>query len=156
MGKYVNEHLNRNEEIVNTAVLSKAFIIWPVIYGFFGAPLLFIPTIIAIVRIIRFLCTELAITDKRIIGKVGIINTKSLDAPLNKIQNVSAESGLIGKILNFGTIKIMTASGTFNYPGVKEADVFKNRVLDQIDQYENDKIKAQAAEMAKAMSNTAQ
>ena len=45
MGKYVNEHLNRNEEIVNTAVLSKAFIIWPVIYGIFGAPLLFIPTI---------------------------------------------------------------------------------------------------------------
>lgn len=152
MGKYVNEHLNRNESVINTAQLSKWYLLGPILFGVLFCWLI-IPPIIAIIRIIQFFCIELAITDKRVIGKTGIISTKSLDAPLNKIQNCSAESGLIGKIFGYGTVKIMTASGTFNYVGVKEADVFKNRVLDQIEQYENDKIKAQAAEMAKAMQH---
>lgn len=154
MGKYVNEHLNRNEEIKNTAELNKLFIIWPIIYGILFSWLMFIPTIIAIVRIVQFFNIELVVTDKRVIGKSGVIATKSLDAPLNKIQNVSASSNLWGKLFNYGTVTIMTASGTFNYAGVKEADIFKNRVLDQIDQYEHDKIKAQATEMARAMRGT--
>lgn len=153
MGKYVNEHLNRNEEVKSNAELNKLFIVWPIVYGVLFCWLI-VPTIVAVIRIIQFFCVELSVTDKRVIGKNGVIATKSLDAPLNKIQNVSVSSNLWGKLFNYGTVVITTASGTFYYKGIKEADVFKNRVLDQIDQYEHDIIKAQATEMARAMRGT--
>lgn len=153
MGKYVENNLNRNEEIVKKAELNPLRLVAAWVFGILFCWLLFIPLIKAIKATIKFCNTELAITNKRIVGKVGFANSKSLDAPLNKIQNASASSTLGGKIFNYGTVSIQTASGSFTFEGIKNADGFKSLVMAQIDQYEEDRVKQQAQEMASAMAS---
>ena len=89
MGKYVENNLNKNEVIVQKAKLNGLMLLSAWLKGILLCWLLLIPTIKAIAATIRFNKTELAVTNKRIIGKVGVFNTKTLDAPLNKIQNTS-------------------------------------------------------------------
>ena len=152
MGKYVETHLGRSEKLVKKADRNGLFLLGTWVKGILLCWLLLIPVIKAIVATIRFYHIELAITDKRIIGKVGVFNTKSLDAPLNKVQNASVSQPLFGKIFNYGTVKINTAAGTFDFDAIKNPESFKGRLMAQIDQYEEDRIKQQAAEMANALS----
>lgn len=104
--------------------------------------------------LIRFLTTELGFTNKRLIGKVGLIHTKSLDSPLNKINNVSSSSGLFGKIFGCGNVNITTSSGAYLYKGIVKPEQFKTNLMKQIDQFDEDRIKQQATEMANAMKGT--
>lgn len=152
MGKYVENNLGKNETIIKKADLNGLFLLSKWIVGILFFWLLLIPTIKALVATVRFKNIELAITNKRLIGKVGVANTQALDAPLNKIQNVSVSQGFWGKIFNFGTVRIDTAAGKFEFGAIKNADAFKGMIMAQIDQYEEDRVKQQAAEMANAMS----
>ena len=152
MGKYVENNLGKNETIVKKADMNGLFLLGAWIKGILFCWLLLIPTIKALIKTIQFKNIELAITNKRIIGKAGVANTQSLDAPLNKIQNCSVSQKFLGKIFNFGTIQIDTAAGKFVFGAVKNAEAFKGMIMAQIDQYEEDRVKQQAAEMAQAMS----
>lgn len=152
MGKYVESNLGKNETIVKKAELNGLFLLGAWIKGILLCWLLFIPTIKAIAATVRFCHIELGITNKRIIGKVGVANTKALDAPLNKIQNVSVSQPFFGKIFNYGTVRIDTAAGKFEFGAIKNADAFKGMIMSQIDQFEEDRIKQQASEMANAMA----
>ncbi len=152
MGKYVEKNLNRNETIVKKAQLSPLSLIFTWVIGILFCWLLLIPLIKAIIATVKFCNIELAVTNKRVVGKVGVLDSKSLDAPLNKIQNVSTSSTLGGKIFNYGNITINTAAGTFSFKGIKNADAFKGVIMAQVEQYEEDRVKAQAQEMANAMA----
>ena len=57
-----------------------------------------------------------------------------------------------GKIFNYGTVKINTAAGVYEFDGVSSPDNFKRKIMNQIEQYEEDRVKQQAAEMASAMA----
>ena len=148
MGNYVESNLGKNESIVKKAELNGLFLIGPILscLTVIGLPA-------GIKKIVRFTSIELAITNKRIVGKIGLFNSKALDAPLNKIQNVSVSSNFWGKIFNHGIIRIDTAAGKFEFYAVKNADAFKGMIMSQIDQYEEDRVKQQAEEMAKSMAS---
>lgn len=152
MGKYVENNLGKNETVVKKADLNGLFLLSAWLKGILLCWMLFIPTIKAIIATVRFCHMELAITNKRVIGKVGVMKTKSLDAPLNKIQNVAVSQPFFGKIFNYSTIRIDTAAGNFEFGAVKNGDAFKGMLMAQIDQYEEDRVKQQAAEMASAMA----
>ena len=153
MGKYVENNLGKNETLVKKAELNALFLLGAWIKGIFLFWLLFIPTIKAIIATVKFNHIELGITNKRIVGKVGVANTNSLDAPLNKIQNVSVSQPFFGKIFKYGTVCIQTAAGQFTFEAVKNVNAFKGAVMAQVDQYEEDRVKQQAAEMANAMAS---
>ena len=153
MGKYVESHLNRNEVIVQKVKLNGLMLFTAWLKGILFCWLLFIPTIKAIAATIRFNKIELAITNKRIVGKVGVFNTQTLDAPLNKIQNTATKGSFFGKIFNYGTLEIDTAAGKYFYPGVKNVESFKGMIMNQIEEYEEQRIKEQANQMATAMAS---
>lgn len=151
MSKYVEKHLNINEQIIEKAKLNPIKLIMTWIGGILFCWLLLIPLIKAIVITVRFCSTELVITNKRIVGKIGVFNTKTLDAPLNKIQSASTSNGFWGKIFNYGKVQIRTAAGSYEFDGIKNIEKFKTMVMNQIDVYEEDRIKEQAMQMAAAM-----
>lgn len=152
MGKYVDQNLGRNESIVEEAKLSPVSLVLSWIVGVVFCWLLLIPTIKAIIRTIAFFNTELAFTNKRVIGKTGIINTKAMDAPLNKIQSVSVSSGLFGKVFGYGNVNIHTAAGEYHYDYIRRPDDFKGRLMAQMDIFDEERVRSQAAEMASAIS----
>ncbi len=152
MSKYVEQNLGRNENIVKKADLNGIALVGKWIFGILFFWLLFIPLIKAIAATVKFFNIELAITNKRVVGKVGVANTSALDAPLDKIQNASVNQKLFGKMFNYGTICIDTAAGKYIFPYVKNADAFKGTLMAQIDQAQEDKMQLQAEKMAAAMA----
>ncbi len=152
MSQYVENQLGKEEQIVKKAVFSKLSLLGIWIKGILLCWLLLIPTIKAIIATIDLCSRALAVTNKRLVGKYGIVKTEAMDSPLNKVQNITVKSGLGGKIFNYGTVEITTAAKTYAFGFVKNPDGYKAAISAQIDQYEEDQAKRQAAEMAKAMA----
>lgn len=90
---------------------------------------------------------ELYYTNKRVVGKTGILNVKSLDTPLNKVNNVSVQSNILG----YGTVTISSSSGNYHFKYITNAEEIRNGLMEEIEKYEQEKIKEQAIQMAKAM-----
>lgn len=115
--------------------------------------LFFLPVISAITATIRYMNLELSITTKRVLGKTGVISTQAMDTPLDKINNVSASSGLFGKIFHYGKVSISDgglSSITFDY--IENPDDFKRTLMQQIEEYQETKIREQAERTASAMA----
>lgn len=70
--------------------------------------------IILIVWVIRpflfWLTTQYVFTNRRIITRAGVIAKKGRDMPLAKINNVSFEVGVLGRVLNYGRLEVTSAS----------------------------------------------
>ena len=152
-GTYIEKSLGKNEQVVKKAERNGLFLLATWIKGILFCWLLLIPLFKAIWRTAEFYHIELGITNKRVIGRAGLKDSKSMDAPLNKIQNASVKQTLGGKIFNYGIVRIDTAGGSYEFACIKNAEAFKSMLMAQIDQYEEDRVKQQAAEMANAMAS---
>lgn len=113
----------------------------------------FLSVVIALPGILKIKSNELAITNLKIFGKTGIIKTKELSSPIKQIQNVSVENGFLGKLFKCGTVCVTTTTGIFYFKHIKNANKFRNSVIDQINRSEEDKFDLQAQKIAKAMSS---
>jgi uncharacterized membrane protein YdbT with pleckstrin-like domain len=105
-----------------------------------------------IFKIIENCTTKFFITNKKVMGKIGFIYKKTMEAPLNKINNTNVNQSLFGKIFNYGTVVVNTSSGRFTYHGVNNPEKFRNILMKQIDEFDENRIKKQATEMAKVMN----
>ena len=56
--------------------------------------------------------SEFAVTDKRVIIKTGLFNRRTMETLLNKVENISVDQGMMGRVLNFGTIRVTGTGGT--------------------------------------------
>lgn len=125
-------------------------------YTYYGiyCPIIAIVLPIAFIGIKKFILNhvKLTLTDRRVYGKTGIINTKSVDSPISKINSVSIEQGFWGKVFNYSTVLVSTSSGNYKFDFLKDAERFKEKTMEQIELYENDKLKKQAAALAESMS----
>ncbi len=144
----IMDNLGKNESLVTQAKVHWACLLphIPLMFATIGLFTILFP-------LVRMFTTQLILTSRRIYGKVGLINTKSLDTPLNKINTVSVESGLFGKIFGYGTLHISSSSGSYTFRGIKAPNVFRDAVMQEIDRFDEERIKKQAAEMASAMKN---
>lgn len=146
MGNYIEQNLSKDEHVV-----LKAKVHWAVLIPHILLIFLFVGIFTIWKPLIAMLTTELGFTNKKVLGKVGLINTKAVDSPLNKINNASVSSGLWGKIFGFGTLCITTSSGTYLFGGIANANEFKSSLMAQVDQFDEDRIKKQATELAQAI-----
>lgn len=60
---------------------------------------------------LRWTSEQYIITDRRVIQVRGILNKRVTDSSLEKINDVELRQSLIGRLLNFGTVEILTATG---------------------------------------------
>jgi uncharacterized membrane protein YdbT with pleckstrin-like domain len=73
-------------------------------------------------RIATFFSTEFAVTNKRVIGKSGLLRRRSLEVMLSKIESVSVDEPFWGRILNFGTVTVRGSGGTVQpFPFISDA-----------------------------------
>ncbi|TAL10135.1 MAG: PH domain-containing protein [Nitrospirae bacterium] len=56
--------------------------------------------------------SEFAVTDKRVLVKTGILNRHTLETLLTKVENISVDQSLGGRMLNYGTITVTGTGGT--------------------------------------------
>lgn len=53
--------------------------------------------------------TQYVFTNRRVITRAGVIAKKGRDMPLSKVNNVSFEVGIVGRLLNYGRLEIESA-----------------------------------------------
>lgn len=66
----------------------------------------------AIPALIRRSTTELAVTDRRVIYKSGLISRHTLEINRSKVESVDVDQSILGRILGFGTIIVRGTGGS--------------------------------------------
>jgi uncharacterized membrane protein YdbT with pleckstrin-like domain len=61
---------------------------------------------------IRSIGSEFAVTNKRVLVKVGLIRRHSLELLLQKVEGIGVDQGILGRILGYGTITVSGTGGT--------------------------------------------
>lgn len=77
--------------------------------------------------------TECILTNTRIIYKFGFISRQMIELQLNKCEGVSIDQGLLGRILNYGTVIVTTGGPTNRFHVIADPISFKNIINEQID-----------------------
>lgn len=139
------------EETVKKAKLSVVALIFKLFVDLFACCIL-VGLVWLPKDIIKYFTTILEITNKRVRGKTGLVNTNELDSPLNKINSVQVKQGFFGKIFNYGTIAITTSSSVFEFDYVTKPNEFKSILNNQIEAYDELKMEMQAKKIANAMN----
>lgn len=55
---------------------------------------------------IRRQTTEIAVTDRRVIYKTGLISRRTVEMNMDKVESVDVRQGVFGRMLDFGTVLI--------------------------------------------------
>jgi uncharacterized membrane protein YdbT with pleckstrin-like domain len=58
---------------------------------------------------LKGITSELVVTDKRVVLKSGLIQRCSLELLLTKVESLSVEQGLVGRILGYGALMVGAA-----------------------------------------------
>jgi uncharacterized membrane protein YdbT with pleckstrin-like domain len=81
-------------------------------YWYVGAAIAGIGLLLAIGPAIRYVGSEFAVTNKRVLGKIGFIERESDETLLSKVEAVGVDQGVIGRLLDYGTVTITGTGGT--------------------------------------------
>ena len=101
MGSYVRGTLLKDEQVVyETKRHWIAFLSWRGLFTLFIAP--------AIDRA----SSEFAITNRRVVIKVGLFSRRTFEMNLSKIESVNVDQSLLGRMLGYGTITLIGTGGT--------------------------------------------
>ena len=89
---------------------SKGFLALPI----FMSTIIFlsVSSILMIRAIIAISTSEFAVTNKRIMVKTGFVGRNTVEILLSKVESISVDQNVLGRMLNFGTIIITGTGGT--------------------------------------------
>ena len=74
--------------------------------------LLAIPVAIVASAALTVRTSELVITDRRVLIKVGFIRRQTFEMFISKIESVAVAQGMIGRFFNYGTVEIRGTGGS--------------------------------------------
>ncbi|MDB5136303.1 MAG: rane-flanked domain [Mucilaginibacter sp.] len=99
----------------------------------FGAFLVFVGLIGSVYAFFVSKSSEFAITNKRVILKTGILKRKLVELQLNKAEGLRVEQGIIGRMFNFGSIKITSGGVTESFSPLAKPFDFKKQVNNAVE-----------------------
>ena len=62
--------------------------------------------------ILQVMTTEMAVTNKRVIIKTGLLSRRTLEMAVSKIETVGVDQGIFGRIFGYGTVTVRGTGGT--------------------------------------------
>ena len=79
--------------------------------------------------LIRRATTELAITDRRVIFKTGILQRHTVEMNRSKVETVGVNQSILGRLLGYGTVIVRGTGGSFEpIPFIGEPLIFRNHI----------------------------
>jgi uncharacterized membrane protein YdbT with pleckstrin-like domain len=124
MGNYVQSNLLPGEQVVYETGVHPivflppaAFVIGGVVFGILGMPpagavFLAIGVVLFAGAWIRQWSSEFAVTNKRVIIKVGFISRRTIEINMSKVESVEINQDIFARLLNYGTITVIGTGGT--------------------------------------------
>jgi uncharacterized membrane protein YdbT with pleckstrin-like domain len=68
--------------------------------------------LVLVATFIKRQSSDFAVTNKRVMMKVGVFATRSIELLLNKIEAIAVNQSLMGRILGYGDIAVTGSGGT--------------------------------------------
>lgn len=103
------------------------------IVGIIVLVLAVIGLVLFLYRLLRWLNNDYLVTNRRIIKVEGILNKRSMDSSLEKINDLVLDENIIGRMLGYGDLDVVTASDVAidRFRMLNDAKEFKRTMLDQ-------------------------
>lgn len=135
MSRYVDNNLISNEVVVYRGRTTWWSAFWPIVFALIFLPFTFGFSLLFVVpSVIRVLTTEIAITNKRIIVKSGLISRDVVELNVAKVESLNVKQSVWGRILRFGTIIVYGAGNQQGKAvGIANALEFRRRFYDAQD-----------------------
>ena len=146
---YVDDHLLPTERIMHRTRLHKIAYLGPMLLalalmagGVFalsaGQSLIAVAAfVLALIPLISAYIadtsSEFAVTDKRVIIKVGFIQRRTLETMLGKVEGIEVSQGILGRLLDFGSITVIGTGSTRElFANIARPLEFRRQVQTQI------------------------
>ena len=158
MGNYVEGNLARDEQIILKAEVTWLSQFWYLVFGGLftfsgistiiskgseGVLVIVIGLFLLLVAAIHVLTTELALTNRRIIAKTGLIRRNTVELKVNRVESLEINQGILGRIFDFGSVTVKgTGGSSAPIPYIKRPLQFRehvNNYLDQLDDQEQER-----------------
>ena len=100
-----------------------------------GTAALLLCGIVAIVAgMVRRNATEMAVTTRRVVVKQGLVNRKTIEMLLNKIETIEVSEPMAGRILGYGSITMVGTGGTSEpFHKIAQPLQFRSEVQQQLE-----------------------
>ncbi|MCU7927790.1 MAG: PH domain-containing protein [Candidatus Thiodiazotropha sp. (ex Dulcina madagascariensis)] len=109
MGKYVKTNLITDEKIQYEGKTSFWSLLPKLLLGLILLPLYGIGLVFLASAAIAYYTTELAITNKRVIAKFGLIRRNTIEMNISKVESIQVDQGILGRLFNFGSVLVSGA-----------------------------------------------
>ncbi|OGQ75194.1 MAG: hypothetical protein A3G94_05605 [Deltaproteobacteria bacterium RIFCSPLOWO2_12_FULL_60_16] len=156
--RYIDQNLMPGEKVVYQTRLHWIVFLWPVLFLFIGTAVsvvvsvndpgdirreigvfgpwfffLSLAVLAGLSPFITYYSSEFGVTNKRVVIKVGLIRRRTIETFLTKVEGIGVDQGILGRILDYGTI-VVTGTGDTKEPFHKiDAPLqFRKRVHEQI------------------------
>jgi uncharacterized membrane protein YdbT with pleckstrin-like domain len=151
---YVERHLLPGEQVTHRAHLHKIIYLLPGLFAslalvggvvmfatehpIIGALALLAGAVPLLWTTVEYRSSEFAVTDKRVIAKVGWIQRRTLETMLGKVEGVGVDQSFTARLLGFGTITVTGTGGTREqFANIANPLEFRRQVQAQISAGEN-------------------
>jgi len=117
-------------------VANPGWYIGPMFLRLWGIIFFFVSIIALIwffVELVRYLSIELALTSFRIIGKKGVIAIDILDSQLVNIDSIKVQFTILGRILGYGSLTVITRNKDYQYRRISRPMAFQRAVNERIE-----------------------
>jgi uncharacterized membrane protein YdbT with pleckstrin-like domain len=124
VGNYVEHNLIAGEQVVYETRIHPIVFLSPAVFillgiglGGFGIPqagvvVLGFGVLMLIGAWIRQWSSEFAVTNRRVIVKVGFISRRTIEINMSKVESVEVNQDIFARLFNYGTIVVIGTGGT--------------------------------------------
>jgi uncharacterized membrane protein YdbT with pleckstrin-like domain len=105
--------------------------------GAAGAILLLVAFVCIVRGLFKRNATEMAVTDKRVVIKVGLAARRTIELLLSKVESIGVEESMMGRMLGYGTVVLRGTGGTPEpFDTVDHPIEFRKQVEQQIEKWQ--------------------
>jgi uncharacterized membrane protein YdbT with pleckstrin-like domain len=126
---YIDGNLLAGEQVVFRTRLHWKLLVWPLLFalatvllmpallwqGYWNNLALIAPGVgllVLLAAIIRRQSSDFAVTNKRVMMKLGVFSTRSVEILLSKIEAIAVHQSLLGRMFDYGDIVVTGTGGT--------------------------------------------
>lgn len=83
--------------------------------------------------IIRRAATDVAVSNKRVLIKTGLLSRRSVEVLLPKVESIGVDESFLGRILGYGSVVVRGTGGTFeSFDKIAHPNELRRQVQQQI------------------------
>ena len=99
-----------------------------------GVALLVCGVVAILMGMVRRNATEMAVTNRRVVIKTGVVSRTTIEMLLNKVESIEVSETAFGRMLGYGTIMLVGTGGTPEpFQKVAHPLEFRSQVQQQIE-----------------------